>query len=76
MLRDDVGHRHRLAGAGHAEQRLEAVAALEPCRQLGDRLGLIARGLERSLEVEFARAMVGQSNAIGVCSGGRGYGGA
>jgi len=39
---DHVGHGERLARAGHAEQGLLVVAALEPLDQLGDGLRLVA----------------------------------
>src|SRR5919198_4374406 len=52
VMLDDVGHRHRLAGPGYAEERLEAVALLEPTSELGDCLWLVAGGLEWRLEVE------------------------
>ncbi len=38
----DPGHRRRLAGAGRAEERLEAVALVDRARELGDRLRLVA----------------------------------
>ena len=39
VVGDDVGERHRLAGAGDAEQRLVLVAALEAVGQLAMALG-------------------------------------
>ena len=41
-LLDDPGHRRRLAGAGRAEQRLEALARLEALGELLDRRRLVA----------------------------------
>ena len=41
-LLDRPGDRGRLARAGDAEQRLEALAAVDAGRQLGDRRGLVA----------------------------------
>ena len=50
---DDVGHRERLARAGHAEQRLEAVTADHALAEGVDRRGLVAGeavvGLDREL---------------------------
>jgi hypothetical protein len=46
-------------GSGDAQQGLKAIAAREPGRELRDRLGLIAGGLEGRLEVEFG---AGHSN--------------
>ena len=40
---DDPRHRHRLAAAGHAQQRLRAVAAQDACGQRVGRRGLVAR---------------------------------
>ena len=42
---DDLGHRVRLAGAGHAEQHLLVNAVFHALRERVDRLGLIARRL-------------------------------
>ena len=42
---DDLGHRVRLAGAGHAEQHLLVNAVFHALRKRVDRLGLIARRL-------------------------------
>ena len=53
QLLDDAGHRHRLAGAGRAEQRREAIAARHGGRDLPDRLGLIGGRREDVLELEL-----------------------
>ena len=53
QLLDDAGHRHRLAGAGRAEQRREAIAARDGSRDLPDRLGLIGGRREDVLELEL-----------------------
>ena len=42
---DDLGHRVRLAGAGHAEQHLLVDAVFQPLHERVDRLGLVARRL-------------------------------
>src|SRR5881296_2363437 len=46
---DDVRHRHRLAGAGDAQQRLVAVTPGEPAPQLLDGARLIPRRREREI---------------------------
>src|SRR6266436_1685824 len=48
---DDVGHGHRLAGAGDAQERLVAVVAREARHELPDGARLIPRRLERGYEV-------------------------
>src|SRR5881397_3237123 len=65
----DIGHGHGLAGAGHAQQRLEPVAALEASTQLIDCFGLIASGLKGSLEIETRARHSGESSGFGICSG-------
>ena len=42
---DDLGHRVRLAGAGHAEQHLLVDAVFQPLHERVDCLGLVARRL-------------------------------
>ena len=42
---DDLGHRIRLSGAGHAEQHLLVDAVFQPLHKRVDRLGLVARRL-------------------------------
>src|SRR5450830_2123742 len=54
-LLDDIRHRKRLAGAGDADQRLEAVALLDPGDQLGDGLRLVSRRFKRCLQLEDAQ---------------------
>ena len=49
---DDVRHRVRLARPRDTEQRLEIEPASNAVRQTFDRLGLIARGLERLMKPE------------------------
>ena len=56
-LLDHPGDRERLARAGDAEQRLVAVAPLDPRRERGDRLGLVAGGLEVGDELELGHAV-------------------
>ena len=51
-LLDDRRDREALARAGDAEQGLEAVAALDPRGERGDRLGLVAGGGEIGDELE------------------------
>jgi len=51
-VRDDAGHRERLAGAGRAKQRLPAVSRLDAAHKMGDRLRLVAGRLERAAELE------------------------
>jgi hypothetical protein len=58
-LRDDVRHRVGLAGAGHAQQRLERQAVLDAFDELRDRFGLIAGGREELVEAE---GTVGEGN--------------
>jgi hypothetical protein len=66
---DDVCHRHRLAGAGDAEEGLEPIAALETRGQLGDGLWLITRRLERRLKMKLgARHGSNIMLRVGVCS--------
>src|SRR3989475_6291447 len=48
---DDVGHGHRLAGAGDAQQRLVAIVPREAPGQLPDSTRLIPRRRERRYEV-------------------------
>ena len=50
---DDVGHGEGLAGAGHAEQDLVPVAALDPGRQFLDGLGLVTAGGVGCIQVEY-----------------------
>ena len=52
-LRDHVRDREALARTRDAEQRLEAIAVLDPFDQGFDRLGLIARRLEIGDELEL-----------------------
>jgi hypothetical protein len=54
VISNHVRHRHRLSRPGDAEQRLEAIAARESGRELGDRARLVAGGLEWGTEVEFS----------------------
>jgi len=61
---DHVGDGERLAGAGHAEQRLEAVAALNAAHERVDRLGLVARGLEAGNELELLRPALGHDRTL------------
>ncbi|KAF1858232.1 hypothetical protein Lal_00014732 [Lupinus albus] len=49
---DHVGHRVRLAGTGHAEQRLVHQAVLDAFHQALDRRGLVARGREGLVQLE------------------------
>ena len=49
---DRRGHRHRLAGAGGAEQRQAAVPALDPVRQGFDRLRLVGGRRVDGVELE------------------------
>ncbi len=51
---DDVGHGEGLARAGHAEQRLAAITALQTGGQSGHRLGLIPLQLVVGSYVEAA----------------------
>ena len=53
QLLDDAGHRHRLAGAGGAQQRREAIAARHGRGDLADRLGLVGGRGEDVLELEL-----------------------
>ena len=84
-LRDDVGHREGLAGAGDAQQRLEGEAVLHALAQLRDGRGLVARRRVRLEQLErrigerdelalglLARFAVGQRRAGGVRITGRG----
>ena len=50
---DDVRHRQRLSGAGHAEQGLEPISPQNALGQFPDRLGLVALG--RIVRCEFER---------------------
>ncbi len=50
---DRARHGHRLAAAGDSEERLHAVAALDPTGQRLRRLGLIARQCEGRNEGEL-----------------------
>ena len=50
--RDALRHGERLARAGHAEQHLRVVAAVQPLDELVDRARLIAAQLEIGDEVE------------------------
>src|SRR5690606_25204754 len=59
QLLDDVGDGEGLAAAGDAEQRLEAVAAIEPVTQRRDRGRLIALGLKVASELELHRLPIG-----------------
>ena len=55
---DHLGHGEGLAGAGDAEQHLGAlVAAADALHQFGDRLGLVALGLEIGLDDEALAAL-------------------
>jgi hypothetical protein len=49
---DHAGHRHRLAGARCAEQRLEALALAHALGEGLDRLGLVGRRREHRVELE------------------------
>ena len=60
VVGDDVRQRHRLARPGDAEQRLVPVAPLEPRRQLGDGLGLVAGGLEGGDDLETRWLGIGE----------------
>ena len=51
-LLDHEPHRGRLARAGDAEQRLEALAGLDALGQRGDRLGLVGHGRVGRVELE------------------------
>jgi hypothetical protein len=51
-LRDHGGHGERLPGAGHAEEHLVLVPALEPVQELGDRPRLVSPGLEVAHQLE------------------------
>ena len=51
-LLDDVGHGEGLAAAGHPQQGLLAHALTQAVDQPGDRLGLVAGGLEGTLKTE------------------------
>ena len=57
VLLDRPGQRRRLARPRRAQQRLVADASLEPVDELVDRLGLIARGLERGDESEVGHGL-------------------
>ena len=54
--RDHVGHRERLARGRRAEQRLVLQAVVDPGRELGDRLRLIAGRLVALAEAEETHA--------------------
>ncbi len=54
---DHAGHRHRLAGARRAEQRLEALAVLDALGERGDRLRLVGRRREDGVELEVGHAL-------------------
>ena len=58
VISDQVRHRERLPGAGHAEQRLVVVARRQRLRQLGDRLRLVALGLVITLKSEWHRGRI------------------
>ena len=49
-------HRHRLAGSGGAQQRLEALAGLDALGQRLDRRGLIRGGDEGAIELELGHS--------------------
>ena len=51
---DHARHRHRLAGPGRAQQRLEALALLDALGQRGDRPRLVGGGREDGVELELA----------------------
>src|SRR4029078_2618192 len=53
VILDDVGHHHRRARSGEAEQRLKPVSPSQASRQVSERLGLIAGWLDGCLEVEL-----------------------
>ena len=55
-LRDHRGRRERLARAGDAEERLEAVAPLDPRGERFDRRRLVARGRQVGHELERRHA--------------------
>ena len=50
---DRRGHRHRLAGAGRAEQRHEPLAGLDPLGQRRDRRRLVGGRAEGGVELEL-----------------------
>ena len=68
-LRDHVRDREGLAGAGHAEERLEREAVGEPFDELRDRLRLVAGGLER-LEELIGTVGIGDEHGVPVSESG------
>ncbi len=61
---DRPGCRRRLPTPGDPEERLEAVAPLEPSRERRDRTGLVTRWLVRRVDAELAHA-----DSLGRCDG-------
>ena len=49
---DDIGHRERFAGPGHAKQRLVFPTSLDPRHELINGLILIPAGFKWSFELE------------------------
>ena len=66
-LLDDLGHGEGLARARGAEQHLVALAANDALGQLGDRGGLVARGLEvgRHAEADAALELLARAHGLG-----------
>ncbi len=65
-LGDQVGHGEGLTRAGHPEQGLEAVAAPQPLRQLGQRLGLVTLELVLSLDLKYRHRSVPEGVGVGL----------
>ncbi len=61
---DDVGHRERLARAGHAQQRLLCQPALESVDEARDRGRLVAGGFEIGNELESVHAWLRLANPL------------
>jgi hypothetical protein len=55
-----MGHGEGLARAGHAEQHLVALIALQAVDQIGDRLRLVAGRLELRMQHERAAMIAGR----------------
>ena len=68
---DGPGDGGRLAGSGDAQQRLVAVAALEPGHQAGDGLGLVAGGAEGRNDLEVGHASMVPGGCITASGAGR-----
>ena len=66
---DHAGHRHRLAGAGRAEQRLEALARPHALGQRLDRLRLVGGRREDGVELEGGHACAPYSSVAAASAG-------